>query len=266
MYCLGELIHNPNVLRKLEADGLIVKQNIDDIPSGQKAIIRADGVPKSVYEQASKRQIELIDLTCPKVIQIHKKVEEYANKGYDIIYIAEKGHPETIGTASFAHDNIMVVETKEEIMQAMERITQRKTKQVAVVAQTTFSLEKFDQYIQIIKDQIPKQINLTINKTICNATQLRQSETKKIAKDVEIMIVIGGKKSSNTNKLYEISKMECQNAMLVETVDELYLNYIKRFKKVGVMAGASTPQDIIEQIVEILKKTETEGYIYERIK
>lgn len=199
-------------------------------------------------------------------MQIHKKVEEYTEKGYDIIYIAEKGHPETIGTASFANDNIMVVETKEEIMQAIERIKLRKTKQVIVLSQTTFSSEKFDQYIRVIKEKMPKEINLTINKTICYATQIRQRETKKIAKDVEIMIIIGGKKSSNTNKLYEISKLECQNAMFVETLDELYLNYIRRFKKVGVMAGASTPQDIIEQIVEILKNTETEGYIYERIK
>ena len=123
-------------------------------------------------------------------------------------------------------------------------------------------MDKFEQYVSNIKKMINKDSNLEVNKTICDATRLRQIETSQIAKQVELMIIIGGKNSSNTKKLYEISLKECNNAMLVETIDNLYLNYIKRFKKVGVMAGASTPKDIIDEIVEILEKTETENYIY----
>lgn len=266
IYCLGELVHNPNVIKKLKSNGLIVKQEIKQIPIGEKAIIRAHGVPKCIYEQASKRQIELIDLTCPKVIAIHQKVEEYTSKGYTIIYIAEKGHPESIGTLGFAQDNIIIAETKEEIIQAVKQVKKANIKKVVVLSQTTFSVQKFNEYIKIIEESFMQKIDLTIIKTICNATQLRQTETLEIAKKVEMMIIIGGRKSSNTNKLYEIAKMESQNAMFVETFDDLYINYIRRFKKVGVMAGASTPPNMIQKIVEILKNTETEGYIYERSK
>lgn len=263
IYCLGQLIHNPEVVKRLEEKGLIVVQKVQDVPQGKELIIRAHGIPKHIYEEIEARNIELIDLTCPKVLNIHKKIAEYRDLGYYVIYIGEKNHPETIGCISFAGKNSSIVEALEDINSTIENIVEKNIRNITIFSQTTFSMEKFDSLVKIIKMKIPKESNLEVNRTICDATKLRQIETKEIAKQVELMIIIGGKKSSNTNKLYDIAREECNNAIFVETLEDLYINYIKRFKKVGVMAGASTPSDIIEKVVEILKNTQTEDYIYE---
>lgn len=263
IYCLDQLVHNPMVVKSLEQKGMKVVSNVLDVPNGAKLIVRAHGIPKKTYEQIEEKGIQLIDLTCPKVLNIHKKVEDYANRGYYIFFIAEKNHPETIGTFSFCGKNSKVVENLEDIDEAVEDLIKSNIRNITIFSQTTFSMEKFEQLVKIIKMKIPKESNLEINKTICDATKLRQIETKEIAKQVELMIIIGGKKSSNTNKLYDIAQRECSNAMFVETMEDLYLNYVSRFKKVGVMAGASTPEDMIDEIVEILKNTETVNYMYE---
>lgn len=263
IYCLGELVHNPLVIEKLEKRGMKTVENINDVPDGSNLIIRAHGISKEIYEKIDKKDINLIDLTCPKVLEIHRKVEEYAKRNYYIILIAEKNHPETIGTYSFAGKNASIVEELEDIDIAVEEIAKKNIRNITIFAQTTFSMEKFDKYTKILKTKISKESNLEINKTICDSTKLRQIETSEIANQVELMIILGSKKSSNTNKLYEIAVRECRNAMIVENMEGLYLNYIKRFKKVGVMAGASTPQDMIDNVVEILKDAETEGYMYE---
>lgn len=262
IYCLGQLIHNKQVTEKLKQKGLRIVDDISDVPNDVYLIIRAHGIPKETYKKIKEKNIKLIDLTCPKVLQIHKQVENYAENGYYIILIGEKEHPEVIGTYSFGKPNISIIENPEDIKTTIEDINKKDIRNIAVVSQTTFSMDKFEQYVSNIKKMINKDSNLEVNKTICDATRLRQIETSQIAKQVELMIIIGGKNSSNTKKLYEISLKECNNAMLVETIDDLYLNYIKRFKKVGVMAGASTPKDIIDEIVEILEKTKTENYIY----
>lgn len=262
-YCLGQLVHNPQVVEKLEKKGMKVVNNIMDVPNHESLIIRAHGTTKETYEKAKEKNINLIDLTCPKVLAIHKQVEKYAEQGYYIILIAEKGHPETIGTFSFCGENAGIIQNLEDINTIVEDIIKKDIRNITIFSQTTFAMYKFEQFINIIKIKIPKNSNIEINKTICDSTKLRQIETEEIAHQVELMIIIGGKKSANTNKLYDISIRECNNAMLVETMDDLYLNYIKRFKKVGVMAGASTPQEMIDEIVEILKNTETEDYMYE---
>lgn len=266
IYCLGQLIHNPEVVKKLEEKGLKIVNNIEDVPAKKELIIRAHGIPKKTYEEIEKKDIRLIDLTCPKVLNIHKKIEEYRDLDYYIIYIGEKAHPETIGSISFAGENSSIIQDLEDINVAVEDLIKKDIRNITIFSQTTFSIEKFDQFVKIIKMKIPKESNLEINKTICDATKLRQIETKEIAKQVELMIIIGGKRSSNTNKLYDIALKECSNAMLVETLEDLYINYIRRFKKVGVMAGASTPEDMINEIVEILQNTKTENYIYEVVR
>ena len=142
------------------------------------------------------------------------------------------------------------------IEEAIEDIKATNIRNIAIISQTTFSMERFDRYVKCIKRNIPKDSNLEINKTICDSTRMRQEETKEIAKQVELMIIIGGKNSANTNKLYEIALDFCNNAMKVETMEDLYLNYVRRFQKVGVMAGASTPQEFIQEVVEAIQKEE----------
>lgn len=251
VFCLGELVNNKQVVSSLEKLGLKVVDKIED--SQNKVIIRAHGIAKEIYHQADKLNLELFDFTCPNVLQIHKIAEEHANNGYYIFLIGLKNHPESIGTFSFCGKNAYLIEKEPEIDEAIKSFKQSNIKKLLIIVQTTFSLEKFNNYIDQITKQIDKDIEVEIKNTICNATKIRQEETRDIAKNVQYMIIIGGKNSSNTHKLYEIAKENCQNTTLVETKDELDIKAIKHFQKIGIMAGASTPDDSINDVIKLLE-------------
>ncbi len=271
VYCLGELVHNKDVTNKLEKEGLNFIEKIDEIEENiskkekQSLIIRAHGEPKSTYEILKKRNVEIIDLTCPNVLAIHNIVEKYVTEGYYIFFIAERNHPEVIGTYGFCDGKCSIIENEEDIEVAFKETISNK---ILVVAQTTFRIEKFEQFIQEIEEKV-REINnnkeenskiiLEVKNTICNATRLRQEETEKISRQVDYMIIIGGKKSSNTRKLYDISVKNCKNAILVQNYLELEHDYkeelekMKTLSKVGIMAGASTPKESIEEVINIIK-------------
>lgn len=245
--CLGDLLHNSQVLNKLKDDGLIVINNIEE--AKEKVIIRAHGVKKDVYTYAKEHNVELIDCTCPKVLKIHKKAEELSNENYYIIGIGEKEHAEVIGTFSFCE--------KGEIIENIEQLKERtkelnKKEKIAVLTQTTYNLQKFFEIEKYLKENITTEIKICNG--ICNATEIRQKETEEISKKVDCMIIIGGKKSSNTNKLYEISQKNSKKAIKIEEVTELYNEDFKNISKIGVMAGASTPKTSIEAVIKYLKE------------
>ena len=245
--CLGDLLHNNQVLEKLKARGLKVIDSIDE--AKEKVIIRAHGVTKETYEMAEKRNVELIDCTCPKVLKVHELAEKLSKKNSYIVVIGEKTHPETLGTFSFVKNGEII----EDIEQLKTRINQLNQKEnIEVFTQTTYNLAKFKELENYLKENIKTKIN--IHNNICNATELRQKETEKISKEVDFMIIIGGPKSSNTHKLYEISKKNCKNAIKIETVKELYNINFENINKVGVMAGASTPDESINDVVNYLKE------------
>lgn len=251
-YCLGDLAHNPQVMEDLESKGLKVINNLEEIkqPNGKNVIFRAHGVKKKVYEQAEGLGLEIIDLTCPSVLAIHKIAEENAKEGKFIFYIGEKGHPEVIGTESFCGNNYATIETEEDLSLAINKAKNEKVKEVLVIAQTTFRIEKFEEFVLKIKQELSSDVKIEVKNTICNATRLRQEETENLSKQVDYMVIIGGKKSSNTNKLYDISCKNCKNAVMIEKPEDLsekLLQEIKKCNKVGIMAGASTPQESIEQ-------------------
>lgn len=250
-YCLGELVHNKEVINKLEESGLTIVDKIED--AKDRVIIRAHGVEKSVYEKAKKLDIELLDYTCKKVLLIHDLVEEYAKEGYYIILIGESNHPEVIGTYSFCGDYKSKINKIEDVENVIENIEKSNIDKVLVVAQTTFNGQKFDEIVEYIKEKVNNNVKLEINKTICNATMLRQNETIELSKEVELMIIIGGKNSSNTNKLYEIAKKYCNNAIVVETYKEINKEFVSRFEKIGVMAGASTPKTSIDEVIDYIR-------------
>ncbi len=252
--CLGELVHNGEVIKKLEKLGLSVVENIED--SKSKVIIRAHGISKDIYKKAEALNIEVFDFTCPFVLKIHNIAEEYSKKGYYIFLIGGKKHPETIGTISFCGKNSCIIEKEEEIKEAIKKLEESKIKKLLIIVQTTFSLEKFSSFVKKIKNEISDDIKLEIKNTICSATKIRQEETANISKEVECMIIIGGKNSSNTKKLYDISKENCENTLIIETKNELNIDEIKKFKKIGIMAGASTPNDSIEDVIELIKSNE----------
>lgn len=251
VYCLGEIIHNEEVIKDLESKGLVIVDNIEDVKD--VAIIRAHGVPKNVYETAISKNIKLLDYTCPFVSNIHKTVTKYAQDNYFIFLVGIKTHPETIGTISFCGNNSYLVENLNDISLAINEFQRSDLKNLLIISQTTFSVSLFDEIVSEVKAHITSDINLEIKNTICNTTSIRQKETEDIAKKVDLMIVIGGKHSSNTKKLFEVAQKNCKDTLLIQTKNDLNHEYLQGFNKIGIIAGASTPQKIIEDVVDFCK-------------
>lgn len=253
VFCLGELVHNKQVTEELKRNGLNV---IDEVTEAKEnVIIRAHGEPQKTYILANELGTKILDFTCPKVLKIHKIAKEYSDKGYYILLVGHKSHPETIGTISYCGNDSEIIESYEDIEKRLHNFYKTNINKLLILVQTTYSLEKFNRIIEKIKEELEnKNIEIKIENTICNATKIRQEETEQISKEVEAMVIIGGKHSSNTNKLYEISKKYCKESFLIESEKEINKNVMKNFKKIGIMAGASTPKKSINSVVEKLKQ------------
>lgn len=252
IYCLGEIVHNKQVVEELKNEGATFIEDISDAKG--KLIVRAHGIKKEIYDDAKKRGIELKDFTCPNVLRIHEIAEEYAKKGFFIFLSGNKNHPENIGTISYCGNNYFVIEKEDDVFKALEEFNKSQLKKLLLISQTTYSLEKFYIIEEIIKNELGKNVDLVIKNTICRATEIRQKETDKISKEVDYMIIIGGSKSSNTKKLYEIAKQNCKDCICVETAEQLNLSDLKGKNRIGIMAGASTPQKSIEEIYNVIKE------------
>ncbi len=249
-YCLGEIVHNQNVIDNLEKEGIIFINDIEEAKG--KTIIRAHGVPKEVYEKAEEFNIPLIDLTCPSVLKIQQMAEEYSKKDFFIIIVGNNNHPEINGIKSRADNKYIVISSKEELNGNFEKFQNEKN--ILLISQTTHSSKKFDEIAEELKSKLNDNTNLEIKKTICPSTEIRQKETEKIAKKVEIMIIIGDKKSSNTNKLYDISCKYCNKVFFIANENELDIKEIKGANKIGIMAGASTPKEDIIKVKNNLEE------------
>lgn len=250
VYCLGEIVHNERVINDLENKGMITISNIDDAPNNSKVIIRAHGELKETYDKAKEKNIEVIDLTCGKIkairVKISKKVEEHY-----IIIIGKKNHPESLGVLSFSGNNSSIIEDKEDIKDAMTNFSKTNLNKIYIVSQTTFNSDKFDELVSIIKESTNKEVE--VDKTICDATSKRQNETRELSKTVDTMIIVGGKKSSNTKELEIIAKEHCNHVILIQDKDDLKDNEIVG-ENIGIMAGASTPTIVVEEIISEIEK------------
>ena len=251
VYCLGELVHNGEVIKKLESRGLKIVENLEN--ADKKVIIRAHGIPKDIQDNARKLKIELIDFTCPKVLKIHEIANEYSQNGYYIFLTGTKTHPENVGTISYCGNNFFVIESEDEVMKALEEFGKSNQKRLLLISQTTYSLEKFEKIEYLIKEKLSKDVDLIVKNTICMATKLRQKETDEISKKVDFMIIIGGRNSSNTKKLFEIAKKNCDNTICIENEKEINLNKLVENSRIGIMAGASTPNESIKNVIDVLK-------------
>lgn len=259
IYCLGEIVHNKEVIKMLENKGIKFIDEIDE--SKGRTIIRAHGIPKSIYEKAKEKEIQIEDFTCPNVLKIHQIANQYAKQGYYIFLIGAKEHPENVGTISYCGKNLYVIEDIEDLYKALEKLQNSHIKNLLVISQTTYKLDKFCVIEKLIKNKLSKNINLVIKNTICKATEIRQKETKRISEQVDFMIIIGGRNSSNTKKIYEVAKSNCKNVISIETKSEIDIENLKLYERVGIMAGASTPQNIIEEVIKYVEK----GCIKEKI-
>ena len=253
LYCLGELVHNEKIVDDLLKKGVTTLTDITEIPNNSNVIIRAHGVEPSIYHIAKEKNINVIDLTCPKVTKIHELAEYFAKNNYYIMLIAERKHPETVGTKGFCGENNSIVETIEDVENAIQSFRKSALSKIAVIAQTTFSMEKFNTIVECIKEKT--DCNIEIKNTICNATAVRQQETEELSKKVDLMIVIGGKNSANTKRLYDISCKNCKNSILIQNEeDDDLINALKnKYETIGIMAGASTPEESINGVVEYIK-------------
>ncbi len=249
IYCYGDLIHNNDVKKELEEKGLVVLNDINSIKNekSDKIIFRSHGVSKGIYEESELRGLEIIDATCPKVKKIHKIVQDCYNNDYTIILFGNKDHPELIGIKGWCNDEALVFRDLEDFKSKEDQINNMK---FCVVFQTTYNLNKFER----IKDYFEKYENIRFHNTICSATFERQNSCRELAKRCDTMIVIGGKHSSNTKKLYEISKEFCEKTFWIENKSEIPYEYIKNSKNIGITAGASTPLLIIEEVIKCLKR------------
>lgn len=252
IYCLGEIVHNKHVVEELEEKGMSVTEDITK--AREKVIIRAHGVTDDIYKYAKENNLEIIDFTCPNVLRIHEIAKEYAKNGYYIFLCGSKKHPENIGTLSYCGKNVSVIEDETQIEDVISNFKKSKIEKILIIVQTTYSVSKFEFIENKIKEILSSTTSIVVKNTICPATELRQNETKEISKDVECMIIIGGKNSSNTKKLYEISKQNCENSMCIESVQDIDITRLKEYSKIGIMAGASTPQKEIKKVVELIEK------------
>ena len=243
VYTYGPIIHNTEVVNELESKGVKAVNDISEIPEPEKStvIIRSHGVSKAVYESIKNSGAKIVDATCPFVLKIHKIVKDASAEGDQIVIIGNEKHPEVEGIMGWSETPVHVVDTVEKA----EKLKLDKSKNVRVVSQTTFNYKKF----QDIVEKIPKtRYDIFVLNTICNATQERQVEAKEIASQVDVMLVIGGKNSSNTQKLYEICRRECNKTYYIQTLDDLNPECISSACNVGITAGASTPNNIIEEV------------------
>lgn len=245
VYSVGSIVHNRFVNESLKNSGLIFVDDLYKVPENSNVVIRAHGITPSEFEICKKRNLGVIDTTCPNVKKIHDIVNKYSQEGYHIVIIGDNNHPEVIGISGWTRGNFSVVNKVEDIRGV-------KLDKVCVVSQTTMNIETSKNIVSEIKKVANECV---VFDTICKATENRQKELKDLAKDADYVIVIGDKTSANSNRLYEIAKNIC-NSQFIENIDELDLNFLEQSCKIIVMAGASTPQYLIEQVVEILNQKE----------
>lgn len=245
IYALGPLIHNKQAVSKYEEKGLVTVESIEDVPQSNNMIIRSHGVGEEIYDNATKRELNVIDTTCPFVKKIHRVVKREYEKGNKIIVIGDSKHPEVIGINGWCNNSAIIIKSMDEL----ENIELDNSQKYCVVAQTTINLNLYKE----LKNYLTKHLkNVKFNNTICSATKVRQESARELSKEVDCMVVIGGTHSSNTQKLVQICK-EYVDTFAIETKDELDIDTLKKYNTVGITAGASTPDWIIEDVVNYIK-------------
>ncbi len=244
IYTYGPIIHNDEVVKDLEQKGVTVIKNLDKLSSLEKGIIiiRSHGISREEYNKIEESGFEIKDATCPFVKKIHKLVEKHSTEGRYIIIIGNADHPEVQGIRGWVQGNDVCVVGNQDDIDNLDITLEKK---VCIVSQTTFNYNKFQELVEIIEK---KGYDILVLNTICNATEERQTEARDIASESDAMIVIGDKNSSNTQKLFEICKKECENTYYIQTSRDMDYEKIKSVNNVGITAGASTPNNIIEEV------------------
>lgn len=249
LYIRNEIVHNKIVVDYFKNKGVIFVKDINEIPKGANTVFSAHGTALSVEEQAKENNLNYIDATCPLVTNVHKLGMQFYQNGYQIVLVGHKGHPEIEGTMGRIPANITLVCT----VQDAQNITLDNTKPIAYITQTTLSLDDTADIVNVLKQRFPNIQGLA-TKNICYATQNRQNAIKEIINQVDALIVLGSKNSSNSNRLKEIGTKNNKLAFLIDTANEIPYNQLTKVKSVAISAGASAPESAVQQVIASLQK------------
>ena len=243
IYTYGPIIHNEQVVGDLQEKGVEVIDTLEELKTIRDAVvvIRSHGVGKDVYDILKENGVEIVDATCPYVKKIHRIVEKQTAEGRRVLIVGSEDHPEVQGIKGWGDERTKVIEN----MDDFRRLELPEDEKLCIVSQTTFNYKKFQDIVEKISKT---RYDITVLNTICNATQERQVEAMRIASQVDVMLVIGGKHCSNTQKLYDICRKECKNTYYIQTLGDFNPECISSVRSVGITAGASTPNNIIEEV------------------
>lgn len=247
---LGPIIHNPQVVASLSAQGVAPVDSLDEVGDGETVLIRSHGVGPSVYEEASRRGIRVIDATCPHVKKAQQDAKKIVEEGKNLVIIGEKAHPEVISISQWGANRAIIIDREIEAEQIPF------SESLGVVVQTTFSQEQFKRIAEILKT---KTNDLDVHMTICTATQQRQNAAVELAGKVDAMIVVGGRNSANTGRLAQVCREQGCPTYHIETAAELDTAAFRGMNHIGITAGASTPDWIIQEVVDIMENLQAEG-------
>jgi 4-hydroxy-3-methylbut-2-enyl diphosphate reductase len=248
IYVRHEIVHNKYVVESLRKKGARFVNELDEVPEGAITIFSAHGVAKKVFGQAELHGLDVVDATCPLVEKVHEEGRKYYKNGMEVVLIGHKNHPEVVGTMGQVPGNVKLISS---IQDALD-FEPADTKRISYITQTTLSIDDTSEIVNILKTRFPdiKGPNL---KDICYATQNRQTAIRQIAKKVDLILVVGSKNSSNSNRLCEIGEAVNVPSYLVENKESLKLEWFKNAKSVGISAGASAPEVLVDELIESLK-------------
>jgi 4-hydroxy-3-methylbut-2-enyl diphosphate reductase len=248
IYVRKEIVHNKHVIESLAAKGVIFVEELDEVPEGGLVIFSAHGVSPAVRAQAAAKRLRVIDATCPLVTKVHLEAIRFAREGRSIILVGHEGHEEVLGTMGEVPDHIQLVGSVEEA----EKVQVPGTEQVAVTTQTTLGVDDTQEIISVLKRRFPKLVSPSSD-DICYATQNRQTAVKLLAKDADVVLVLGSHNSSNSRRLKEVAESAGARAYLIDDISQIHPTWFENAQCLGVTAGASAPERLVREVVEYFK-------------
>lgn len=259
LYVRHQIVHNRTIIADFEKKGVIFCENIDDVPDGSRVVFSAHGTQPQIYNDAKKKRLVVFDATCPLVTKVHLEAKRYVKEGYFILYIGHKCHQEPIGVLGEAPSaSSALISSFEEA----KSIQPPQAEKLIVLSQTTLSFDDTKKIITLLQQRFPKMI-LPPTFDICYATQNRQNAVKQLVKKAELILVIGSKESSNSNRLKELAERKGVTAYLINGIQDIESKWLKNIKYIGVTAGASTPDHIIDNVVKFLQ---TDNVVVEELR
>jgi 4-hydroxy-3-methylbut-2-enyl diphosphate reductase len=245
VYVRHEIVHNKRVVNNLSSKGAIFVQELDQIPEGAVTVFSAHGVAQRVEDTAKFRNLPVLDATCPLVAKVHKEGQRYSKDGFEVILIGHEGHPEVEGTMGRISGPVYLVSNKEDV----EKLKVKNPNKLSYVSQTTLSVDDTRDIIKALQERFPNIIGPDV-KDICYATQNRQSAVRDLVKNVDLVLVVGARNSSNSNRLKDIGAESGVKTYLIETADDMLTDWFADVKSVGITSGASTPDELVKEVID----------------